>query len=80
MNLFLVVAGTYKEYEYYRRQNQFTSHYRYVASPDMLRGLRDTRGVFIGSWRQRKDIKEILNNLIAANTSNQVLISLREEL
>lgn len=80
MNLFLVVAGTHQEYEYYRRQNQFSSHYRYVTGPDMLRGLRDTHGVFIGSWRQRKDIKEILNNLIAANTSNQVLISLREEL
>lgn len=80
MNLFLVVAGTHQEFENYKRQNQFTSHYRYVGSPDMLRGLRDPHGVFIGSWRQREDIKEILNNLIAANTSNQVLISLREEL
>lgn len=80
MNIFLVVAGTHQEFENYKRQNQFTSHYRYVASPDMVRGLRDPHGVFIGSFRQRKDIIQIVDNLIIATTFNQILLNLRDTL
>lgn len=80
MNIFLVVAGTHQEFENYKRQNQFTSHYRYVSNPDMVRGLRDLHGVFIGSFRQRKDIIQIVDNLIIATTFNQILLNLRDTL
>jgi hypothetical protein len=77
MNIFLVVAGTYQEFKNYTHQSQFTSHYRYIADPDMVRGLRDPHGVFIGSFRQRKDIIQIVENLIIASTRNQTLLNLR---
>ena len=80
MNIFLVVAGTYQEFKNYTRQSQFSSHARYVAHPDMVRGLRDPHGVFIGSFRQRKDIIQIVDNLIIASTCNQTLLNLRDTL
>ena len=80
MNLFLVVAGTYQEYQDYKKRSQLTGHYQYVANPDMVRGLRDPHGIFIGSFRQRRDIKQIVQNLILASTSNQVLVDLMKTL
>jgi len=40
------------------------SNYIIVHSPDQLRGMRDPKGIFIGTWRERTDIFEILNRLL----------------
>jgi len=70
----LVVAGTTHEANYWIIQNLgkkypsntslSMSDYIIVHSPDQLRGRRDPSGIFIGTWRNRKDIFEILNMLL----------------
>ena len=70
----LVVAGTYHEANYWIIQDLGTkypsmtslsmSDYSIVHNPDQLRGMRDPKGIFIGTWRNRKDIFEILNMLL----------------
>lgn len=75
MNI-LIVAGNHMEFTAYKRQklNQALMNedaglgmevqaYRYVDSADKLRGMRDVTGVFIGSWRSREDILEIVAQL-----------------
>ena len=75
MNI-LIVAGNHMEFTAYKRQklNQALMNddaglgmevqaYRYVDSADKIRGMRDVTGVFIGSWRSRKDILEIVAQL-----------------
>ena len=40
------------------------SDYIIVTNPDQLRGMGDPSGIFIGTWRERPDIFEILNMLL----------------
>jgi len=70
----LVIAGTHHEANYWiiqdlgKKYPSMTSlsmsDYSIVHSPDQLRGMRDPNGIFIGTWRNRKDIFEILNMLL----------------
>ena len=65
-----VVAGTYDQYVNYARTKTDDIFYIYVSGPDMLRGLRDPKGVFIGTWMDRPDIEDIVLNLrLATSTS-----------
>lgn len=70
MNDRYVVAGTYDQYVNYARTKTDDIFYIYVSGPDMLRGLRDPKGVFIGTWMDRPDIEDIVLNLrLATSTS-----------
>lgn len=70
MNDRYVVAGTYDQYVNYARTKTDDVFYIYVSGPDMLRGLRDPKGVFIGTWMDRPDIEDIVLNLrLATSTS-----------
>jgi hypothetical protein len=75
MNI-LIIAGNYSEYANYKRHKlnlalmnddaglgMEIQSYRYVDNANSIRGMRDVNGVFIGSWRSRKDILEIVANL-----------------
>ena len=74
----LVVAGNAAEANYWIIQDLgkkypsntslSMSDYIIVHSPDQLRGMRDPKGIFIGTWRNRKDIFEILNMLLVNMT------------
>ena len=44
------------------------SDYIIVSNPDQLRGMRDPKGIFIGTWKQREDILEILSTLLVNMT------------
>lgn len=44
------------------------SDYSIVYNADQLRGIRDPKGVFVGTWRNRKDIFEVLNMLLVNMT------------
>jgi hypothetical protein len=71
----LVIAGTYEQAQLWI-QNDLAkrsaagettlsqSEYTIVHNPDQLRGMRDPNGVFVATWRERKDIFEILNMLL----------------
>ena len=39
------------------------SEYIIVSNPDQLLGIRNPHGVFVGTWREREDIKEIVETL-----------------
>jgi hypothetical protein len=74
----LVIAGTYHEANYWIIQDLgkkypsntslSMSDYTIVHNADQLRGRRDPSGVFVGNWRERKDIFEILNMLLVNMT------------
>ena len=75
-----VIAGTHQEAQtwiaknYQERvaigdQQASTRDYAYVSSPDIIRGIRDPHGVFVGNWLGRPDILEIVQTLIYASTT-----------
>ena len=75
-----VIAGNWNEFEYYTRDKMLNStSYVYVANSDALRGHQDIHGVFIGSWRERKDIVEILDALITRTTNTDVIKDLYKQ-
>ncbi len=72
MNIIYIVAGNYREFADYTRKKQWefvktpilpggevVPEYRYVYGVDTLRGLSTIKGVYIGTWRMRKDIEAI---------------------
>ena len=74
-----VIAGNWNEFNYYGRDKVLDKHYVYVSSPDTLRGHQDIHGVFIGSWRGRSDIVEILDAVITRTTNTDVIKDLYKQ-
>jgi hypothetical protein len=75
----LVIAGNAHEANYWiindldkiyatKPTTKSMSDYIIVTNPDQLRGMRDPTGIFIGTWKQREDIFEILNMLLVNMT------------
>ena len=73
----LVIAGTEHEAKYwiiqdlckkYPNTSMSMKDYSIVHNQDQLRGIRDPKGIFVGTWRERKDIFEILNMLLVNMT------------
>jgi hypothetical protein len=69
---YYVIAGNFEQYRAFVKKKtaealdqklEYSSH-NYVSSPEVFRGMRNPKGYFIGSWRQRNDIREILNQLL----------------
>lgn len=61
-----IVAGNKTEFDDYVIRKRMMGHnydFRYVYSPDALRGLNTIRGFYIGSYQEREDWPEI-NTLI----------------
>lgn len=62
MTYMYIVAGNKFEFDAFVRrkaQNPTGDTYRYVSSPDVLRGLCDVHGLYIGTYLKRPDIEEI---------------------
>ena len=75
-----VIAGNYKEYEDWCKELitrpvfDPSERYHYVSGVDTIRGYQDPHGFFIGSWMQRPDIADIIQQLlIATKTDNRGL-------
>jgi hypothetical protein len=74
----LVIAGNANEAKYWiitdigKKYPTNTSlqynDYIIVSNPDQLRGMRDPKGIFVGTWKQRTDIFELLNRLLVQMT------------
>ena len=80
-----VVAGTYAQYLLYaKNKTGDDKFYIYVNSPDTLRGILDPHGVFIGTWMNRPDADQIIDNLLVASRSqttfNAGIMKAREQL
>ena len=56
------------------------SHFVYVSSPDVLRGVRDPHGWFYGTWQTRQDILDILIQLRLQSKNNETIERLAGEL
>lgn len=80
-----VVAGTRAEYdEYYHRTFDWNLHGRttfyWVRDANGIRGIRDPHGVFIGSWRNLPEIKDIVYYMYTQSSGNANLRKVLEEL
>lgn len=74
----LVIAGNVIQADYWIINDlgkKYPSHtslkwsdYTIVRHPEQLRGMRDPNGIFVGTWREREDIFEILNMLLVIMT------------
>jgi hypothetical protein len=75
----LVIAGNANEAKYWIIQDlgkKYPSNtslnmsdYVIINSPDQLRGMKDPTGIFVGTWKQRTDIFELLNMLLVRMTN-----------
>ena len=73
-----MIAGTVNEAQYWIMQDLgkrypnntslSMSDYIIVHNVDQLRGRRDPTGIFVGTWRERKDIFELLSQLLVNMT------------
>lgn len=66
MNIQYIIAGNHSQYMTWLSK-QKDIHCQYVGGPDILRGIRDPHGVFIGTWYERKDMDDILMQLVVAS-------------
>ena len=74
----LVIAGNATEAKYWIIQDLgkkypsntslSMSDYIIIHNQDQLRGMRNPKGIFVGTWRERTDIFEILNMLLVNMT------------
>jgi len=55
--------------------------YKYVHSANVLRGIKNPHGIFVGTWRERKDIKEIVEALLYSTMGvNETISKLYQQL
>ena len=86
-----VIAGNTQEFLHYRA-DKWTSlkdtvdgininDFINVSSCNVLRGVTNPHGVFIGTWRNRLDINEVLNTLsLFSHAPNAALDKIRSEI
>lgn len=73
MSKIFVIAGNYEQAKQWIKQDiekrtklmydVSWSDYVIVKSVDNLRGIQDPHGVFVGTWKQRVDLLQIMNTL-----------------
>jgi hypothetical protein len=69
---YYVIAGNMKQHRAFVDkktaeaidQNKPYYNFYYVTGPDALRGVRNPKGYFIGTWRDRADIRNIITQFI----------------
>jgi hypothetical protein len=81
-----IVAGNRQEYDFFIRKKAdelsktgypiSLSHFVYVTSSLTLLGNRDVHGWFYGSYRQRKDLRDIVMQIRVSNNipSNHIIL------
>ena len=58
----IIIAGTYQEAKDWRERNdKSVNEWVYLSNPKTIVGLSEVHGVFIGTWKERPDIEEILD-------------------
>ena len=66
---FFVIAQTHQEFREYKRKkiSELDAYrdqdFKYVDSTMSLKGYRYIRGAFVGNWKNRRDIKEIIEEI-----------------
>lgn len=83
-SIYFVVAGNHQQFSEWRRLNATEMLLNneiksildivYVASPEQLRGYSNPKGIFTGTWHERKDIRAIIDLLrIVAHDQHSIL-------
>lgn len=84
MQPLFIISGTYDEYLKWYHENpheQMAAVYvQNVSTMTRLHNGGEPHGKFIGTWRKRADIMDILSELIKMTHNNGKLIALYEEL
>jgi hypothetical protein len=62
-----IIAGNVDQYRNWAADKMSVNHCQYVTGPEMLRGIENPHGVFIGTWYEREDIHTILERLVVAS-------------
>ena len=78
MSKYFVISGNHDQFVEWKDRNypemllnlqiENLSDIVYVSSVHILKGVSNPRGIFIGTWYQRKDMLEVLTQLRAATT------------
>lgn len=94
MSKIFVIAGNYEQATHWMKQNikkriaagETTvsySDYAVRANVDTLRGVANPHGVFVGTWRERKDLDEtfiiLLSHTVTSEKSHQTINRLYTE-
>lgn len=70
----LCLAGTQAESEYARRQaGRPPREWRYLSSPDRIKGHFGATFVCVGTWAERPDVDDLIYELRIANAVEVVL-------
>jgi hypothetical protein len=86
---YFVIAGNYQQFQEYQRKGYsddilLYQNLVYVSSIDVLRGIRNPKGVFIGTWYKREDIGDILMQLRLAGVEyekiNEIMLARQRHL
>lgn len=68
-----VIAFNGGQYVDWLKQKKYDkSEWIYVFDAELLRGVRNPHGVFIGTWDQRKDIYQIVQRIVLATDSGEM--------
>jgi len=66
-----VIAGNREQYSAFIKRKGFSdTEYHYLYDADMLEGMRNVHGFYVGSWRERDDIEEIKKMIYKCNQKN----------
>lgn len=69
-----IIAGNYDQFKRYRDKNpdrlaQYAM--KYVNGPNTLKGISNPHGVLTGTWYDRKDIHDIILQIMMATKYNE---------
>lgn len=81
-----IVAGNFNEFKNYvdRKKKEYWENpdsqksipnYRYVSSTESLKGLSEIQGFYIGTYKNRPDIKDIENSICAIKSKNSFSVT-----
>jgi hypothetical protein len=65
-----IVAGSKAQYDHFIGQLPISdnpNNYHYVSTADSLRGVSNPHGLFVGTWKQRNDIVDVVQRLLIAS-------------
>ena len=87
---YFVIAGNHSQFLDWKNRNypemllngdiQGLQDIIYVSSIDQLRGVSNPKGVFIGTWGERKDILDIIIQLQVAGVESDKIDRIQEVL
>ena len=66
--IYYIVAGHYSEFAAFKERKSGDGHsYRYLHDINDIIGLRNIKGFYIGSWRNRQDIEHVIERIKITN-------------